>query len=116
MSGISPYSFIIWAPLHDLDDDGGVFYINSQQSKNIMYEEIKRGVVNSPWMFEQFGEQKPIKMNYGEAIIFNPFVIHGNVPFVSKLARIACSIRVQDINLPLMQKNSDFFKVVSTNL
>ena len=25
MSGISPYTFVLWAPFHDLEDDGGVF-------------------------------------------------------------------------------------------
>ena len=115
MSGISPYTYVIWAPLHDLDDDGGVFYINKNESRDIMMEEIKRGVVNSPWMFKLFENNKPLKMKYGEAIIFNPFIIHGNIPFVSEKARIACSIRVQNVNLPLMQRNSDFFKVISTN-
>jgi len=25
MSGVSPFTYIMWAPFHDLDDDGGVF-------------------------------------------------------------------------------------------
>ena len=34
MSGISPYSFVMWAPLHDLEDEGGVYYIDQKSSSN----------------------------------------------------------------------------------
>ena len=47
---------------------------------------------------------------FGEAIIFNPFVIHGNTPFNSKYARIACNVRFQSCKKPLLQKNTDYLK------
>ena len=31
MSGVSPYTFVIGAPFHDLDDDGGVFYLDLEK-------------------------------------------------------------------------------------
>ena len=37
MSGISPYSFVMWAPLHDLEDEGGVYYIDQKSSSKIIY-------------------------------------------------------------------------------
>ena len=27
ISGISPHAYILWAPLHDLEDDGGAYHI-----------------------------------------------------------------------------------------
>ena len=36
--------------------------------------------------------QKPTKLKFGEAIIFNPFVLHGNVSFESNFARVACNV------------------------
>ena len=30
ISGLSPFSYIIWAPLHDLDDDSGIYYIDQR--------------------------------------------------------------------------------------
>ena len=43
---MSPYTYVIWAPLHDLDDNGGVYYIDLDRSSQIMKEEEQTGVVN----------------------------------------------------------------------
>ena len=56
------------------------------------------------------GKKKPPKLKFGEAIIFNLFVLHGNIPFNSKLARIACNVRFQSFSKPLLQKNTDYLK------
>jgi hypothetical protein len=113
MSGISPFTFVLWAPLHDIDDGSGLFYLNSAESLYFMRNEIERGLVNSPYLYDNLGSRTAVKVNYGEVIIFNPFVIHGNVPFQGTMGRIACSIRVQNAMKPLMQRNTDFFKFMT---
>ena len=110
MSGISPYTYVIWAPLHDLEDHGGVYYINQHQSVEIMKKEESEGLVNGPRILNMMQKQKPTQLKFGQAIIFNPFVLHGNVAFNSKFARIACNVRFQSYNKPLLQKNSDYLK------
>ena len=43
MSGISPFTFVLWAPFHDLDDDGGVYYVPQKKSfETIKLEHSKR--------------------------------------------------------------------------
>jgi sporadic carbohydrate cluster 2OG-Fe(II) oxygenase len=115
MSGISPYTFVLWAPFHDLQDDAGVYYIDQEESFKIIKKEHSEGLVNGPTILNMMQDQKPAKLNYGEVVVFNPFILHGNVGFSSDLARIACSVRFQSRNKPLMQKNSDFFKVYQLN-
>ena len=110
MSGISPFSYVIWAPLHDLEDQGGVYYIDQKKSSEIMRKEEEEGLVNGPTVLNMITEQKPTLMKFGEAIIFNPFVLHGNVTFESEFARIACNVRFQSYNKPLLQKNTDYLK------
>ena len=110
MSGISPFTYVIWAPLHDLDDNGGVYYIDLRKSSKIMKEEELSGVVNGKRVLNLMENQKPTKLRFGEAIIFNPFVLHGNVSFESEFARVACNVRFQSSNKPLLQKNSDYLK------
>ena len=110
ISGISPYSYVIWAPLHDLEDHGGVYYIDQKESSEIMKKEEASGLVNGPMVLNMMQHQKPTRLKFGQAIIFNPFVLHGNVSFNSKFARIACSVRFQSYNKPLLQKNSDYLK------
>ena len=110
MSGISPTTFTLWMPLHDIDDDAGIFYVEDKESNHIMREEYSRGLVNSPQITELLGDRIPSRLKYGQAIVFNPFIIHGNVAFVSNLARIAVSIRFQSLSDPIHQKNTDYFK------
>ena len=110
MSGISPFTFVLWAPLHDLEDDGGAYHIDQKTSLEVMKKEQESGLVNGPTVFNMMENQKPARLKFGQAIIFNPFVLHGNVSFNSKFARIACNVRFQSYNEPLLQKNSDYLK------
>ena len=48
MSGISPFTFVIWAPFHDLDDDGGVYYVPQEKSLETIKIEHQQGLVNGP--------------------------------------------------------------------
>tara|TARA_A100001011_G_C14097759_1_gene751411 strand:+ start:125 stop:841 length:717 start_codon:yes stop_codon:yes gene_type:complete len=111
MSGISPYTYVIWAPMHDIaEHEGGIYYINIKKSSKIMKQEHRCGIVNGPKILNMKFDEKPVTMKFGQAIIFNPFVMHGNNPFKSKLARIAVNVRFQSLNMPLLQKNSDYLK------
>ena len=110
MSGISPFTYVIWAPLHDLEDKSGAYYIDQKESLEIMKKEQAAGLVNGPTVLNMMQNQKPTPLKFGQAIIFNPFVLHGNVTFNSKFARIAYSVRFQSNNKPLLQKNSDYLK------
>ena len=110
MSGISPFTYVLWAPLHDIDDNGGVYYMNQKNSLDMMRKEEAAGLVNGPMIFDMGKNQKPQHIKFGEVIIFNPFVLHGNTPFSSESARIACNVRFQSNNKPLLQKNSDYLK------
>ena len=110
MSGISPFTYVIWAPLHDLEDKSGAYYINQKESLEVMKKEQAAGLVNGPTVLNMMQNQKPTPLKFGQAIIFNPFVLHGNVTFNSKFARIAYSVRLQSNNKPLLQKNSDYLK------
>jgi sporadic carbohydrate cluster 2OG-Fe(II) oxygenase len=115
MSGISPYTFVLWAPFHDLQDDAGVYYIDQEESFKLIKKEHDEGLVNGPTILNMMHNQKPAKLRYGEVIVFNPFILHGNIDFNSDLARVACSVRFQNKNKPLMQKNSDFLKIYQLN-
>ncbi len=110
ISGISPFTYIIWAPLHDIDDEGGAYHIDLKKSLSIMRKEEKKGLVSGPDVLNFMGNKKPPKIKFGQAIIFNPFVIHGNIPFRSDYARIACNVRFQSSKMPLLQKNTDYLK------
>jgi sporadic carbohydrate cluster 2OG-Fe(II) oxygenase len=110
ISGVSPFTYVLWAPLHDLEDDGGVYCIDQKVSLEILKKEQAAGLVNGPTVLNMMEKQKPARLKFGQAIVFNPFVLHGNVNFNSKFARIACSVRFQSYNKPLLQQNSSNLK------
>ena len=110
MSGISPFTYVLWAPLHDLKDDGGAYHIDQKASLKVMKKEQEAGLVNGPTVLNMMEKKKPTRLKFGQVLVFNPFVLHGNVTFKSKLARIACTVRFQSYNEPLLQKNSDYLK------
>ena len=110
ISGISPFAFILWAPLHDIDDEGGAYHVELEKSLNIMRKEEKQGLVSGEEVLNFMGNKKPPKIKFGQGIVFNPFVIHGNIAFNSSLARIACNVRFQSSDKPLLQKNTDYLK------
>ena len=109
-SGISPFTWTLWAPLHDLEDEGGIYCFDQKKSLEVLKEEQLAGLVNGPAVLSMMKQQKPSRLKFGQAVIFNPFVLHGNIAFNSKFSRIACSVRFQSYNKPLLQKNSDFLK------
>ena len=84
ISGISPFAYILWAPLHDLEDDGGAYHIELKQSIDLMKKEEAEGLVSGPEVLNFMGNKKPPRLKFGQGIIFNPFVIHGNIPFNSE--------------------------------
>lgn len=115
MSGISPFTFVIWAPLHDLETNSGVYYIEEKESIKIMKEEHKKGLVNGPTVLNMMRNKRTQPLKFGQAVIFNPFIIHGNIEFESELARIAYNVRFQSYNMPLLQKNTDYLKYHKLN-
>ena len=110
ISGISPFTYVLWAPLHDLEDDGGAYLVDQKESIEVMKKEQADGLINGPTVLNMMGNQKPARLKFGQAVVFNSFVLHGNIPFNSESARIACNVRFQSHNKPLLQKNSDYLK------
>jgi len=110
ISGISPFTYVLWTPLHDLEDQAGIYCIDQKESLEVMKKEEVDGLVNGPTVLNMMQNQTPARLKFGQAVVFNPFVLHGNVPFNSNFARIACNVRFQSCDKPLLQKNSDYLK------
>ena len=75
ISGISPFSYIFWAPLHDLDDDGGAYHIDLKTSLRIMKKEEKEGLVNGPRVLEMMGLKKTSSTKIRSGNNFQSFCI-----------------------------------------
>ncbi len=110
MAGHSPYTYNIWIPFHDIEDNSGIFVIDDILSIKLADIELSKKVKSREKLLDEY-KYFP-KLKFGEAIIFNSFVYHGSVYHASKNARISIDIRIQKLNNPLFQKFNDFFSYV----
>ena len=119
MSGIAPHTITFWAPLHDVEDNTGLWIIDQHQSMDLLNKEKDTGRVmgenildiNSPGM----RGHKFISMAFGEAIIFNPFCLHGSVLNMTKRSRISMTFRFQSRSEKLFLKGSEYFTPYDLN-
>ena len=71
-SGDSPFQRVIWIPLTDSFDSNAMFMEN------------------------ELGNYEPVKVNFGEFLIFDPNTNHGNIVNKTKKTRVSVNIRVKN--------------------
>jgi sporadic carbohydrate cluster 2OG-Fe(II) oxygenase len=108
LSGHSPYTCVLWVPLHDVNDDTGLFCMDEPQSQKFMEDQKDFRIP-----YDQEGlwgkTVDPLKVKYGEGIIFDAFVLHGAWPNKTKRARVSLDIRFQSDQKPLYEKGMEYF-------
>jgi len=107
MAGHSPYTYNIWLPFHNVDNESGIFLIDDFTSVKLCDYEIDKKIKSREELLKKY--QIFPKLKLGEALLFNPFVYHGSNYFKNKLARISVDVRFQKFSNPLFQKYNDFF-------
>jgi hypothetical protein len=107
-SGHSPYTTVLWIPLHDIDDDSGLFCMNKTDSISFSLE---NNALKKPYDEVNVRSRiPPIKIGFGNAIIFNSYVLHGALPHTSSLARVSLDIRFQNCEKSLFEKDIEYFR------
>ena len=108
MSGISPFTFTIWIPAHDLHDNSGMWVLDQDASMQLVEREGESQRAKGKH-FNSMDDLEPLKINFGTGLIFNPFVMHGAYSHDGALARIGVSTRFQSRAKPLFIRNSEFY-------
>ena len=109
MSGISPFAFTLWTPGHDVDDDTGVWILDQDTSMRHLEQERENDCVMGDDVLALYKDIKPARLKLGEAVIFNPYAMHGAVAHDNRLSRIGLSTRFQSRKYPLFIRNSEFY-------
>lgn len=110
MSGISPFAFTLWVPVHEINDNSGIWALDQSSSmESFQMEKFDSVEMGNKFLNIEEKKMKPIPLKFGEAIIFNPFVLHGSLATENPLSRIGISCRFQSRNSPLFMRNSEFF-------
>jgi len=114
MAGHAPNTFACWVPFHNTDDESGLYFLGQNQTMDL----IKK----SNNFEDVFPSDKKIssllpeclKVNFGQAVVFNVFVFHGAYHHNKQKARISIDFRFQDIKYPLFEKNLEYFGLFNT--
>lgn len=100
-SGESLFQANLWFPFMDVKKTQSMFVINPETSVQIL-EEIKE---NKNTDFQKLDKKylkymKWINAKFGEAVIFSPNILHGNVVNEEKFTRFSINIRFKNIYSP----------------
>ena len=106
-TGHSPFTYTIWIPLHNITDNSGIYILDLKDSlkkiDNLKYDNKNTiNFINNKRIFPKF--------KYGECIIFNGFNLHGSEMHNNPLSRVALNVRINPANVPLMERDSYYFK------
>jgi len=111
--GNSPHTFTLWFPLHDIEDNSGVYLWDLNLSNkfvlslnNFQNEFDENDVIN---------RYPPKKIKLGQCLLFSSLNIHGPAKNNNNLSRLSFDFRFNKVNLPLYEKYIEYFKLHKIN-
>ena len=99
-SADSPFQVNLWIPLTDAFGTNSMFIWNETRTLNLM-KKIGKDKKNIFDLSKLKTNQKDfVKLSFGQILIFNPALIHGNVLNKTKKTRISLNVRLKSIFSP----------------
>ena len=99
-SADSPFQINLWIPLTNAFGTNSMFIWNESRTMNVM-EKIKKDKTNMFDLSNLKSKDKDfIKLSFGQVLIFNPALIHGNVINKTKKTRVSLNVRLKSIFSP----------------
>lgn len=97
-SADSPFQINLWIPLTNAFDSNSMFIKNERitlsvlnkigKDKNVDFDKIK------------ISKKDFIKINFGQILLFNPLLLHGNIKNKTNKTRVSLNIRVKSLFSP----------------
>jgi len=112
-SGNSPFEVVIWIPLVDCINTKSMFILPSSSYQKIFTDKNLSKVSNSNQLYNLIkNDLKWIKINYGQILIFNQSLPHGNIMNKEKTTRWSFNCRFKSLFSPYGDKKlGEFFEV-----
>ena len=112
-SGDSPFEIVVWIPLVDCYKSKSMFILNPIDS-SIFYKNYKKNSkkYDSDGLFSKFKNKfKWINIKFGEILIFNQCLPHGNIENITDETRWSLNCRFKSLFSPYgTKKIGEFFK------
>ena len=96
-SADSPFQKNIWIPLTNAFDTNSMFILNKTKTlKHLRYLEREKKLI----LPKIVKSNDFIKIKFGQYLIFNPAILHGNVVNRTNKTRVSLNVRVKSIFSP----------------
>jgi sporadic carbohydrate cluster 2OG-Fe(II) oxygenase len=112
--GNSPFEVTLWIPLVDVAGSKSMYVLDRTIAEGVREAMLRyeatdlRDLVRKLVRPEHF-----VAMRYGEALLFNPFLMHGNVTNETNTTRFTLNVRVKSMFSPYGGKTFlDYFEPV----
>jgi len=97
-SADTPFQTNVWIPLTNCFKTNSMFLLNENTSRQIMQKILRnKKIKNIP---ETKIDKNLIKLNYGQILLFNPALMHGNKVNKTKKTRISLNVRIKSLFAP----------------
>ena len=114
-SGDSPFEVVVWTPLVDCYRSKSMYLLPPQQNKNIERTFALLSGSSSEDLFHKISDQVQwLEVKYGEVLIFNQVLPHGNRVNTEKETRWSMNCRFKGVFTPYGDKKlGEFFEPVT---
>ena len=114
-SGDSAYETVVWIPLVDCRDTKSMFILPANKYKNFLKITEKKKINNSKKIFDLLKKDfEWIKIKFGQVLLFNQTLPHGNVLNKTNETRFSMNCRFKSIFSPYGDKKiGEFFEPIT---
>ena len=114
-SGDSPYEAVVWLPLVDCYKTKAMYLLPPKETKKIQENFSKKKLDNSEKLYRHIKKKvKWININYGEVLIFDQAMPHGNRVNLEKETRWSFNCRFKSLFSPYGDKKiGEFFQPIT---
>tara|TARA_Y100000389_G_scaffold197731_1_gene232867 strand:- start:2591 stop:3385 length:795 start_codon:yes stop_codon:yes gene_type:complete len=115
-SGDSPFEINLWLPLVDCYKTKSMYILNPKDNKHFINLMKKENINSSNQIFNKIKKKVEwLNVNYGEFLLFNQTLPHGNVVNKEKDTRLSMNCRFKSIYSPYGDKKiGEFFLPITT--
>ncbi len=113
-SGVSPYEIVVWLPLVDCYKTKSMYFYDSKKL-NLLKKIFKGKDLSPQKIFNKIKNKvKWLNVNYGQVLIFDQSIPHGNIINKEKETRWSMNCRFKGIFTPYADKKlGEYFEPIS---
>jgi sporadic carbohydrate cluster 2OG-Fe(II) oxygenase len=99
-SADTPFQINLWIPLTDAFDTNSMFILSMEQTLDLTHRVANQEIHSFDFNEIDIKKEQFVKMRFGEILLFNPAVLHGNVENKTDKTRVSLNVRLKAMFAP----------------